>query len=184
MASPAGLVSLLAWMLAALTAPGQRYVAYLAALAGVLQLLRWWGWHLGALWRVPMLWILYFGYAWIPVGLLLYANAQFTGSAVSPALHAFTAGAIGMVTLGMMVRVALGHTGRELQASTMVIVAFVLVTTASLVRVIGPLLAATFSLNATPILMSAGILWAAGFFLFVVASLPLLIRPRVDGRDG
>ena len=181
----AAVVSLIAWMVATLFTSGNVYVASLVCLAGLMQLLRWWSWHHGALWRVPMLWVLYLGYGWIPLGLLLTAYAEFTGNGVSPALHAFTAGAIGTLTIGMMSRVALGHTGREIQASTTVIVAFVFVTLASLVRVIGPLLAAAYSLSqVTAILTSAGILWAAGFLLFVAAYLPLLTRPRIDGRHG
>ena len=132
-----------------------------------------------------MLWILYLGYAWIPVGLFLYAYAVFVGMIVSPALHAFTAGTIGMLTLGMMARVSLGHTGREIQANSMVIAAFVLVTLASLVRVIGSFLATAFSLNHyAAIITSAGILWAAGFLLFVVTFFSILTRPRIDMRPG
>jgi uncharacterized protein involved in response to NO len=179
------IATLLAWMLAVLLASDHRYVAYLACVAGLFQLLRWWNWHLGALWRVPMLWILYLGYAWIPVGLFLYAYAVFVGMIVSPALHAFTAGTIGMLTLGMMARVSLGHTGREIQANSMVIAAFVLVTLASLVRVIGSFLATAFSLNHyAAIITSAGILWAAGFLLFVVTFFSILTRPRIDMRPG
>lgn len=181
----ASIAALLVWMLAVLFATDHRYVAYLACVAGLFQLLRWWNWHLGALWRVPMLWILYLGYAWIPLGLFLYAYAVFVGMIVSPALHAFTAGTIGMLTLGMMARVSLGHTGREIQASSMLVAAFMLVTLASLVRVIGPFLATAFSLNHyAAIITSAGILWAAGFLLFVVAFFSILTRPRIDMRPG
>jgi len=182
----AGFASMLCWMLAVLFIPQQALpVAVLAGLAGVLQLIRWWGWHLRALWRVPMLWILYLGYAWIPLGLFLYAYAVAQGTTTSLALHAFTAGAIGMVTLGMMARVSLGHTGREIRAGRLVKTAFVLVTLAALMRVFGSWLAAILLPDAQGSVISfAGVIWALGFFLFVIVYYPILTRARVDHRPG
>ncbi|MBI1424924.1 MAG: NnrS family protein [Gammaproteobacteria bacterium] len=181
----AGMVTLLAWMVAALIAPAHVTVAYLAVLAGSVQLLRWWGWHLRALWRVPMLWILYLGYAWIPLGLFLYADAVFAGGPTSIALHAFTAGTIGMLTVGMMSRVSLGHTGREIAAGPLLITAFVLVTLGSVLRVFGPLLLMrVIEMKYVTMVTSAGVLWALGFLLFLILYLPILMQPRVDGRPG
>jgi len=181
----AGFITLLGWMIAMLLIPNQITVAWLAGIAAVFQLLRWWGWHLAALWRVPMLWILYLGYGWIPVGLILYAIAVVTGNSVSPAIHAFTAGTIGMLTLGMMARVSLGHTGRAIAAGPLMITAFVLVTLGSLVRVLGPLLLShTLPVSYITVITSAGLLWAAGFVIFVVGYLPILTQARTDGRPG
>lgn len=181
-----GFVAILCWMLATLFASQHAFlVAWLAWLAAALQLLRWWGWHLPAVWRLPMLWILYLGYAWIPLGLFLDGYAMLQGSATSLALHTFTAGAIGMITLGMMARVALGHTGREIQAGPLVITAFVLVTLAAVVRVFGPLWMSTNWHTAYLTVISlAGTLWGLGFLLFVLAYLPILTRARVDQRPG
>jgi len=181
----AGFISLLTWILASLITPAHVAVAYLAIMAGVLQLLRLGGWYLAALWRVPMLWILYLGYAWLPVGLFLYAYAVFTTGSVSPAIHAFTAGAIGMITIGMMARVSLGHTGREITASPLLIAAFVLVSIGALIRVLGPLLLThLFMLSYHFVITSAGLLWADGFILFFIVYAPILTRARVDGKAG
>jgi uncharacterized protein involved in response to NO len=57
-----------------------------------------------------------------------------------PAVHALTVGALGGLTLGMMARVALGHTGRPIQARPVMIAAFVLINLAAVIRVILPLL--------------------------------------------
>ena len=177
--------SLLAWMLASLVMPAASYVAYLACLAGLFQLLRWWHWQLKALWRVPMLWILSLGYGWLPLGLFLYAYSAFTGNGISPAIHAFTAGTIGLLTIGMMARVSLGHTGREIQASATMIVAFVLVTLGSMVRVFGPLgLPAMSASDYMLIIGIAGGLWSLGFLIFVIVFIPVWIRARVDLRPG
>lgn len=181
----AGFISLLGWMVTALISPGHILVAWLAGIAGVFQLLRCWGWHLAALWRVPMLWILYLGYAWIPIGLFLYAYAVVAGIGISPALHAFTAGTIGMLTLGMMARVSLGHSGRTITASALVITAFVLVTLGSLLRVFGPLLVLDLiNIRYLTAVTAAGLLWALGFLLFVIAYAPVLTQARIDGRPG
>lgn len=181
----AGFITLLAWMLVTLITPAHVSAGYLALVAGVLQLLRLGGWYLGALWRVPMLWVLYLGYAWLPLGLFLYAIAVITAGSLSPALHAFTAGTIGMVTIGMMARVSLGHTGRAIATGPALIAAFVLVTLGSLVRVLGPLLLMRlFAVPYMAVITSAGLLWALGFLLFIIIYVPILMQPRIDGRPG
>jgi uncharacterized protein involved in response to NO len=179
------MVSLLVWMFLSFTSDNSVTIAYLACIAGAFQLVRWQGWHIAALWREPMLWILYLGYGWIPVGLFAYAYAGFTDAVYSPALHAFTAGGIGLLTMGMMARVSLGHTGRNMRASSLVVAAFVSITLGSIVRVIGPLFfPAVAGEYYAFMLNSAGMLWALGFLLFVIVFIPILIRPRVDGRPG
>ncbi len=183
----AAVISLIAWMLAALFTLDTIYIAWLAAIAGMLQLARLWGWHLTALWRVPMLWILFLGYSWIPVGLFLYAYASITSFGFSSALHAFTAGAMGLLTMGMMSRVALGHTGRDITASTAITLAFVLLSLGSLLRVFGPLLPGigTGTENHYAMIINvAGGFWIAGFIVFVYVYFPILTRPRIDGQPG
>lgn len=181
----AGFITLLAWSIVVLIAPEHVSVAYLAVLAGVFQLLRLAGWHLAALWRVPMLWILYLGYAWLPFGLFLYAYASFTAGSTSPALHAFTAGVIGMLTIGMMSRVSLGHTGRAIAAGPVLIIAFVFVSLGALLRVFGPLLIMRFfAVPYSAVITVAGALWAVGFLLFFIIYVPILSRARIDGRPG
>jgi uncharacterized protein involved in response to NO len=115
--------------------------------------------------RTPLLWVLHLGYLWIPVGLLMRPWTPL-------GTHALTAGAIGSLTLGMMSRVSLGHTGRPLQASRAAALSFLLVTAAALVRVAGPLLQIPYHLN------TAGILFAGAFLLFLVGYTPVLLGPR------
>src|SRR5690606_21952517 len=87
-------------------------VALLAAVLNALRLARWGGWRcLGE----PLLWILHLGYGWIVVALALKGLAPWLPG-VSPLLwlHAVGVGAMGTLILGVMTRVALGHTGRPL----------------------------------------------------------------------
>lgn len=169
-------------LLAALAAPHSHLTAILAALAAVAHGLRWLGWHHPAYWRVPLLWVLHLGYAWVVVGFgLLALSAAGVAAAHWSTLHAFTVGGIGVLTLGMMARVALGHTGRPLEASRSMAVAFGLLNVAALLRVIPPLLLPS---HYPAILLAAGVLWTLAFLLFTGVYAPILLRPRVDGRFG
>lgn len=177
-------ITLLAWMLGMLLDRTRILVAYLALFACILQIMRWWGWHLTALWRFPMLWILYLGYIWIPLGLCLYAYSAFNQTSPSIALHAFTAGAIGMLTIGMMARVSLGHTGRMIATNPLLTSGFVLVSLGTLIRVVGPLLVKPLALDYLLVINVSGLVWALGFLIFVILYVPILTRPRTDGQPG
>lgn len=140
-------------------------------------------WHWGArhTLREPLLWVLHVGHAWIAVGLALQALAPVVPIAPSLALHAITVGAIGMLTLGMMARVSLGHTGRPLRIRPAVGVAFAALLLVALVRVLGPLLAPALTVQW---LWVSGLLWAAAFGAYTVVYTPILLAPRPDGRPG
>src|SRR5690606_7133599 len=97
------------------------------------------------------------------------------------ALHVLTVGTIGLLTLGMMARVALGHTGRPLHAPPAVSAAFVLLALATIVRVVGPMIGGSVS---SPPLHAAGTAWALAFVLYLVRLGPVLVTPRPDGRPG
>lgn len=150
-----------------------------AAIASALLVVR--SRHWGALRtvEVPLLWILHVGHAFIPVGLALRAVGGGVPSSVGT--HALTVGAIGCLTLGMMARVALGHTGRLLEPSGSVVLAFALVVGAALLRVVGVL---AFPAHHASWVAAAGVSWAVAFGLYFAAYLPVCVSPRVDGRAG
>jgi uncharacterized protein involved in response to NO len=129
-------------------------------------------------WRDPMLWSLHAGHLWLVTGLAFLGLSSFGLMPLSPALHALTVGAIGTLTLSMMCRVALGHTGRQLKAGHATICAFVLMQGAALIRVFGPLLAPDFYL---PSIEISGILWTAAFLVYIPAYMPVLWQKRPDG---
>jgi uncharacterized protein involved in response to NO len=132
--------------------------------------------------RTPLLWILHLGYAWLIVGLGLRA-LPLGGLAAwgSLATHALTVGAIGGLTLGMMARVALGHTGRTLAAPPAMAWAFAAITLAAAVRALVPLVApGGYSVS----LLVAGALWTLAFLVFLCVYAPILTAPRFDGKAG
>ncbi|MBW8329352.1 MAG: NnrS family protein [Thiobacillus sp.] len=175
-------VTTLGALLAALIASDSYITALLAATAATVHVIRLAGWYTPQYWSVPLLWILHLGYAWIALGfaLLALSAAGFSTAAVS-SLHAFTAGGIGVLTLGMMARVSLGHTGRMLEPAPVMTRAFVAINLAALLRVALPLLFPGVYMQS---MMAAGLAWVIAFALFVVIYAPMLLRPRVDGKPG
>lgn len=156
-------------------------VASLCAVAACAHAARLALWHPLRTVRVPIVWILHASYAWIAVSLALRALAGFDLAADSVATHALTVGAIGGITLGMMTRVARGHTGRPLTAGAAETTAFALVQSAALVRVFVPLAAPQMLLAAV---LASAALWVAAFTLFTLTYWPILTRPRADGAPG
>lgn len=131
--------------------------------------------------RVPMLWILHAGHAFVVIGLVMRALPIFVPViSESAAIHAFTVGAIGCTTLGMMSRVSLGHTGRLIEAPRPMIVAFAALVLGAIVRVVGPHWATTYALS----LYFAGTAWTLAFALFLWCYTPMLFSPRIDGKAG
>jgi uncharacterized protein involved in response to NO len=127
---------------------------------------------------VPLVWILHVGAAWVPIGLALRASS----APAAVATHALTLGAIGCLTLGMMARVSLGHSGRPLAASRAMTASFVAVVLAGVTRVGGALLLPATAYRGT--LLVAGVLWTLAFAIFVVVYTPILTTPRADGKPG
>jgi len=153
-----------------------------AALTAVLAAARAWHWGARHSLRQPLLWILHAGYAWLVIGLALRALHGFdTAVPSSLATHALTVGAIGSLTVGMMARVALGHTGRMLVASPAVPWAFVAINAAAIARAIVPLAAPAAYRES---LIAAGVLWSLAFAIFLLVYAPVLVAPRADGKPG
>ena len=138
-------------------------------------------WYVFRIWFVPLLWVLYIGYAWIILGFALTALSAFELILPSLALHAFTMGGIGVMTLGMMARVSLGHTGRVLKASQAIAIAFALINLGALIRVFIPLILPDWYQD---IIYAATLLWLAAFSLFAYVYAPILSTARVDGQAG
>jgi uncharacterized protein involved in response to NO len=158
------------------TTTDPRLAGAAAGLTALAVVARAWTWGTQRTARVPLLWILHAGHAWLAIGLAMRAASAFT-TAVPAALatHALTVGAIGSFTLGMMARVSLGHTGRPLVASPAITGAFCLLTLAAVVRVAGPLLDMGLYRD---FIYAAGTLWTLAFAIFVVVYAPVLVRRR------
>ena len=169
-------LAVFAWDLAGL--PGIGGVASIAAIANAVRLVLWRPWRTGG---NPLVWILHAAYGWIVAHFALRALAAAGAVPEAAAIHALTVGAIGSMTLGMMTRTALGHSGRTLRAGRAELAAYVLVTLAALVRVAGATAMPSFY---AATIVASGFLWSGAFAVYVAAYWPILTRPRADGKPG
>lgn len=145
-----------------------------AGVAHTIRLARWRGW---LTWREPLVLILHVGYGWLAFALLIIGAATL-GISLKPAdaVHALTTGAVGAMTLAIMTRAALGHTGRPKQAHRMTIMIYALVNMGALLRVFGP----TIGLPTPVMLGAAAAVWSGAYLLFAISYGPFLIRPSLD----
>jgi uncharacterized protein involved in response to NO len=152
----------------------------LLLIAGLLHGIRLARWAGDRALRNALLLILHIAYAFIPLGFLLMAAAILLPQAVpvSAAMHAWTVGVIGIMTLGMMTRVSLGHTGRDLAAGPLGCAIYAAVIVAALGRVGASLDADAYA----TLLLIAGAAWIAAFGMFAIGYGPILSRPRIGAR--
>jgi len=144
---------------------------------------RLWRWHTPGIWQVPLLWSFYCGLWLINLGFLLYALSFI--SATTPvilATHCWAIGGIGVITLAMMARVSLGHTGRNIHTPPRSVVwVFGLVILATVSRVLLPIVLPEYY-RLSVMLAASG--WMAAFGLFCITYWPILSKPRIDGAPG
>jgi uncharacterized protein involved in response to NO len=174
-------LSVVLFLLTELFVPDSVTSASLAALAACANGARLAGWYTPRYWRVPLLWVLHLGYGWIILGFYLKAGTALGLVPPQFTIHAFTVGGIGVLTLGMMARVSLGHTGRPLKVGAAMTTAFVLINLAAVGR---GLLPPFFPQFFSQLIVASGAFWIAAFTIFIIVYTPILIQPRVDGRPG
>ncbi len=149
------------------------WLALLFALISGLHLLRLWRWHDRGLWRVPLLWSLYLAYTWLAVATLAMALWHLGWMPQqSLATHSLAVGGIGGLVLAMIARVSLGHTGRPLLPSKVIVVGFALVLVAGVSRVL------LVPFSGWGLGLSA-LLWCMAFGLFLSRYIGILFKPRV-----
>lgn len=157
-------------------------VGSVSAIAGLAILWRLFGWRGAEARRMPLVWVLHVGYGFVALGFLsLATNRLLDVPPWSAAFHLFTSGAIGTMVLGMMSRVALGHTGRPLAAPRSIPIAYGLVIGGALIRSLAPAVSPTITLAGVVV---GGVIWVLGFLIFLVVYTPILVSPRVDRRPG
>ena len=124
--------------------------------------------------------MLHLGYLWLIAGLSVKGLADFGLVEQANALHALTIGAIGTMTLAIMTRASLGHTGRSIRAHPLIVGAYGLLSLAALAR-----LAVMVWPEATlEWVVVSGVAWISAFAIFFVIYAPMLMRPRIDGKPG
>jgi len=145
----------------------------IAGLGLLIRLSRWRGWSVRG---EAMVLVLHLGYFWCGLGLLLLGASILAPAEVptSAAIHALTAGAVGVMTLAVMTRTSRSHTGRVRQADGATLWIYILANAAAALRLVAAFAPSLYS----GLLVAAAICWSLAFGLFVLSYGPMLLRPR------
>lgn len=174
-------ISIVLLVIADVILSSKAMAGYAAVFASIIHSIRLYGWYSNKIWQNPLVWILQVAYAWFIVGFILKSLIIFNSPAVIFSYHAFTVGGIGIMTLGMMARVSLGHTGREMKLDSWMVLAFILINVAVIFRVILPIFMHDYYLQ---LIQVSGWLWTVSFVIYLIVYTPMWLQPRVDGRPG
>lgn len=157
-----------------------KLVSIISGILALIYTVRLYGWYSSGIWSKPMLWVLFIAYAWIVTGFGLKFLSMYINIPELPALHSFTYGGIGMMTIGFMSRVTLGHTGRNVFAPPKTAFwIFTVLLAGAVVRVFFPLIG---SGNYLLWIAISQILWILSFLIFAIVFLPMLWKPSVEER--
>ncbi len=164
----AALVSWVVWPLE----PGTGLMFVFAFALHIMRLSRWQGISARG---EAIVYILHVGYLFVPTGFIVLSLSILFPSVISQsgALHAWTAGAIAIMTLAIMTRASLGHSGRAVLATRPIKFIYLMAFCAVIARLI-----AAFGVAAGIMLQVSVICWVAAFLGFTVVYWPVLTRPR------
>jgi len=145
--------------------------------AGVIhlaRLVRWYGW---LTWREPLVLILHVGYGWLAMAFLLLGTSILgVGLAPEHAIHALTTGAVGVMTLGVMTRASLGHTGHTKHAGPSTMLIYLLVNLGAVIRTFG----SSLHFQTDVSLGLAAACWSGAYLLFVGVYGRILLAPSLE----
>ncbi len=162
-----------------LTAPAQTVTGFALLIAGLMHFLRLGRWRSWRTLGEPLVLILHIGYFWLALSIMLLGISVLAPATVpgTSALHALTAGAMGVMTLGVMTRATLGHTGRPLAADVSTIAIYALVNLGAALRVAAPFLPAPYA----QVTLLASLVWGGAFAVFAIIYGRYLLAPRLRG---
>ncbi len=133
-------------------------------------------WYRPGIWQKPLLWSLWLSYAAIAASFVLIAIAESLGLATIVAKHLLAVGGLGVMTLSMMARVSLGHTGRSIHAvPSLAVSGLACIIAAAIARAPLALLFPAFYID---MILASQLLWIAAFTLFIIAYTKILTTPR------
>lgn len=165
----AGAIGLLAWI----AAPANTLTGVLLLVAGLLHTVRLVRWAGDRALSNPLVLVLHVAYAFVPLGLLLVGFSTFTPAVPQTCgIHAWTAGAIGLMTVAVMTRATLGHTGQPLHAGLATQFIYGLIFVSAISRIIAALI------GSLGLIEVAGACWLLGFALFLLVYGRLLVLSK------
>lgn len=152
--------------------PAERPTGIALLAAGIMQIARLARWAGDRTLRDRLVLILHLGYAFLPLGFLLNGAAAFGLVAPAAGIHAWAGGAVGVMTLAVMTRASLGHTGRALHASWQTQGIYLAIVMAALIRIA----VAVVPDQPYHLLVLAALLWSGAFFGFGFIYGPMVVR--------
>ncbi|WP_201543776.1 NnrS family protein [Psychrobacter sp. H7-1] len=174
--------SFLIFMLADIFYPQPYLISISAAVVALVNGVRLIGWYQPRIWQKPLLWSLFVAFLGMCLSFVLFAVQPWLNFAHSIAVHALALSGVGMMTVSMMSRVSLGHTGRSIHTPPKTVnFIFILMVFAFIFRVVMPLVALEYYLTWVILAQSA---WIACFVLFGISYWPILAKQREDGLFG
>lgn len=164
-----GAFALTAWI----AAPMHPVTGGLLLIAGCVQSMRLLRWAGDRTFAEPLVLVLHLGYAFVPIGFLLIGMSMFSAAVpVTAGIHAWTVGAIGLMTLAVMTRATLGHTGQPLRAGGATQIIYAAVVVAAITRIVAAFI------GSVTLLEIAGLAWIVAFAGFALLYGPLLAARR------
>jgi uncharacterized protein involved in response to NO len=168
-------LSLVLWI----AAPTHLVTGTLLLMVGCMQSTRLVRWAGDRTFAEPLVLVLHVGYAFVAAGFLLLGLSLWSALVpVTAGIHAWTAGAVGLMTLAVMTRASLGHTGQPLRAGRATQIIYAAVLAAAITRVV-----AAFSGSIT-LVEFASVAWIVAFggFLFVYGPMLAAQKPNWERR--
>ncbi|MEX0308366.1 MAG: NnrS family protein [Ruegeria sp.] len=146
-----------------------------ALMLGIVQILRMARWRARWAMRQPILIALHLGLGMLALGLILWGLAVLGLGSEIGALHVLGIGCVGGMTLAVMSRAALGHSGRALVAPPPMAVAYGLMAAAAVLRWVGSGIDQGYLI----VMLASDGLWISAIILYLVAMWPALTGPRL-----
>jgi len=141
-----------------------------------------WCWHDVEIWQKPLLWVLFVPLLFIIIGVFIRSVAYFIHIMPSLGLHAMTFGGIGIISIGMLSRVSLGHTGRNVfKPPEWLGLIFTLMVVGAIIRSLLPLIFIEYYFF---LILISQVLWICAFIMMLILFYSPLIQTRVDNKFG
>ncbi len=173
---PISMISIFSLMICIIwQAPG--YITGMFAVIGAISLLvRLWGWKGWIAYKDPLQLILHIGILWIAIGFLLMAYASLVDDRyIILSYHALSVGAAGSMTLGVMSRAIIGHSGRPINNEFILTTIFILISLSAISRIIAPILFVDFYME---FLFASAVCWVLAYLLFLIRFIPVVLKPK------
>lgn len=174
---PLSLIFIAATMVSSLIDTNTYLVGFCALMAGVFVLIRLLGWNGWVALSDPLMIILHIGILWIVVGFFLMSYAYLVDNEfVILSYHAFSIGAAGSLTLGVMSRAVIGHSGRPINNDAVITTFLILINMAAISRILAPLIMIDYYQE---LLFVSAFCWVVAYLLFLIRFIPIILQPRI-----